>query len=172
MEKFEVLISEEQIKQRLKELGKEIKEFYNDEEIYAVCVLKGASIFYADLVRELSDLDVRFDFLACSSYGESTESSGVVKLTKDLDESVEGRNVLLIEDIVDTGYTLSYISKILKDRNPKSFSICTLLDKPSRRKVDVDVRFNGFEIEDKFVIGYGFDWNQKYRQLPYISVVR
>lgn len=167
---YEVLISEVELKSRIKTLADEIRKEFKGETVHLVCILKGAIMFYSDLIKELTDMDIIVDFFGTSSYGNGKESTGV-KITKDLDENIFGKNVILVEDIVDTGHTLDYISRVLKERNPKRFEICTLLDKYERRVVDVDVKYVGFKIEDKFVVGYGFDDQQRYRHLPYIGVV-
>jgi hypoxanthine phosphoribosyltransferase len=169
----QVLITEEEIRSRVKELGAQISRDYQGKELVLVAVLKGASIFLADLVREIT-IPVSFDFVAISSYGADTRSSGVVRLLKDLDESIESKHVLVVEDIVDTGWTLrlSYICENLKSRKAASVRVCTLLDKPSRRKVDVGIDYYGFIVEDKYVVGYGLDYNGKYRSLPFIGVLK
>lgn len=164
------MFTEEQIKEKVKELGKKIENDYKGEEVLIVGILKGANVFTCDLIREI-DLDVKIDFMSVSSYGEGTESSGTVRILKDLDTDIKDRNVLIVEDIIDSGRTLSNLVKELKIRNPKSLKLCTLLDKPSRRVVDVDVEYVGFEIEDKFIVGYGIDYAEKYRNLPYIGIV-
>ncbi|MCR4432242.1 MAG: hypoxanthine phosphoribosyltransferase [Tepidanaerobacteraceae bacterium] len=167
-----ILISEDQIKKRLKELGEKITADYNGKDKFLlVGVLKGAVIFMSDLIRQI-ELPLQVDFMAVSSYGASTESSGVVRILKDLEENVEGKNLLIVEDIIDSGLTLSYMYSILKSRKPASIKICTLLDKPSRRRVDIKVDYLGFEIPDYFVVGYGLDYNEKYRNLPYICVLK
>lgn len=167
-----ILISEDQIKNRLREMGEKITVDYKGKDNFLlVGVLKGAVIFMADLVRHI-ELPLQVDFMAVSSYGASTESSGVVRILKDLEENVEGKNLLIVEDIIDSGLTLSYMYGILKSRNPASIRICTLLDKPTRRKVDIKVDYLGFEIPDYFVVGYGLDYNEKYRNLPYICVLK
>lgn len=166
-----VLITAEEISRRVKELGEEISRDYAGREILVVGVLKGAAIFMADLVRCLT-VPVQLDFMAVSSYGASTESSGVVRILKDLEENIEGLDVLLVEDIVDTGLTLNYLRENLLTRNPASLKICTLLDKPSRRKVQVKVDYNGFVIPDEFVVGYGLDYNGRYRNLRDILVLK
>ena len=146
-------------------------EDYEGEELTLICVLKGGVMFMCDLARRLN-LSVRLDFMSVSSYGSETKSSGVVKIIKDLDDSIDGKNVLVVEDIIDSGNTLSYLIDILKKRGPKSIKLCTLLDKPSRReKKDVFVDYVCFEIEDRFVVGYGLDYDQRYRNLPYIGVM-
>lgn len=164
----EILISEEQLRQRTKELGKQITEDYKGESVLAVCILKGAVLFMTDLIREI-DLDVTIDFMSVSSYGASTKSSGVVRILKDLDTAIQGKNVLIVEDIVDSGLTLKYLKDYLWGRKPKSLKICTLLDKPARRTADVTADYSGFEIGDQFIVGYGLDYNQKYRNLSYIT---
>lgn len=167
----EILITEEQIKQRVKELGQKISEDYKESsDFLMVCILKGGVIFMADLLRQIT-IPVKIEFMAVSSYGNSTSSSGIVRILKDLDTSIEDKDVLLVEDIVDTGLTLRYITEYLRGRKPRSLKICTMLDKPSRRKVDVEIHYKGFEIPDKFVIGYGLDYAGLYRNLPYIGVL-
>lgn len=167
----EVLISGEDIQKRIKEMGDKITKDYTGKEILAICVLKGASIFMADLVRYIK-VPLKFDFIAVSSYGDSTFSLGAVKILKDIDQDIAGKDVLLVEDIVDTGYTLNYLLRIFKARNPKSLKVCTLLSKPSRRKIDVTVDYCGFEVPDKFVVGYGLDFRGYYRNYPYIFTLK
>ena len=170
-EKVDVLISEKEIDNRILEIADRINKDYEGEEITLICVLKGGVMFMCDLAKRLN-LNVRLDFMSVSSYGSQTKSSGVVKIIKDLDDSIDGKNVLVVEDIIDSGNTLSYLMDILKKRGPKSIKLCTLLDKPSRReKKDVLVDYVCFEIEDKFVVGYGLDYDQRYRNLPYIGVM-
>jgi hypoxanthine phosphoribosyltransferase len=153
------------------EIADRINKDYEGEELTLICVLKGGVMFMCDLARRLN-LSVRLDFMSVSSYGSETKSSGVVKIIKDLDDSIDGKNVLVVEDIIDSGNTLSYLIDILKKRGPKSIKLCTLLDKPSRReKKDVFVDYVCFEIEDRFVVGYGLDYDQRYRNLPYIGVM-
>lgn len=166
----EVLLSEEQISQKVKEIATQIEKDFKGEELLVVGILKGASVFVSDLIRKIN-LDVNIDFMSVSSYGNSTESSGVVKIIKDLDVNIEGKNVLVVEDIIDSGLTLSKLVEVLQTRNPKSLKLCTLLDKPERRKVNIAVDYVGFVIEDKFIVGYGIDWAEKYRNLPYIGIV-
>lgn len=166
----EVLLSEEQISQKVKEIATQIEKDFKGEELLVVGILKGASVFVSDLIRKIN-LDVNIDFMSVSSYGNSTESSGVVKIIKDLDVNIEGKNVLVVEDIIDSGLTLSKLVEVLQTRNPKSLKLCTLLDKPERRKVNIPVDYVGFVIEDKFIVGYGIDWAEKYRNLPYIGIV-
>ncbi|WP_448946902.1 hypoxanthine phosphoribosyltransferase [Lachnoanaerobaculum sp.] len=170
-EKVDVLISEKEIENRILEIADRINKDYEGEELTLICVLKGGVMFMCDLAKRLN-LNVRLDFMSVSSYGSETKSSGVVKIIKDLDNSIDGKNVLVVEDIIDSGNTLSYLMDILKKRGPKSIKLCTLLDKPSRReKKDVFVDYVCFEIEDKFVVGYGLDYDQRYRNLPYIGVM-
>ena len=169
----EVIISEEELKNRIKEMGEEITHSYSpDDDIIMVGVLRGAILFMADLARNIK-LPVTFDFMDVSSYGDSTTSSGVVRIIKDLEENIENKHVLIAEDIMDTGLTLKHVVEMLKTRNPASIKIATLLDKPERRvqkKITAD--FNGFEVPDKFVVGYGLDYAEKYRNLPYIGVLK
>ena len=166
-----VMISEEEIKSKVYEIAKRIEEDYkNEEDLLVVGILKGANIFVADLIRNIN-LDVNMDFMSVSSYGNGTESSGTVKIIKDLDVDIENKNVLIVEDIIDSGLTLSNLVATLKTRNPKSLKLCTLLDKPQRRTADIPVDYVGFVIEDKFIVGYGIDYAEKYRNLPYIGVV-
>ena len=168
---IKTLISEEQIKQRIQEMATEINERYKDSEsVVLIGLLRCSAIFLADLARLLT-VPVVLDFMATSSYGSGTDSSGDVKILKELDEEIHDRDVLIVEDIIDTGNTLTKIKKMLLLRDPKSFAICTLLTKPSRRQVHVDVAWEGFSIEDKFVVGYGIDYAQFYRNLPYIGYV-
>lgn len=164
------LLSEEEVVARIKDLGSKISEEYKGESVYALCILKGGVYFMTELTKRIT-VPVSIDFMSVSSYGAGTESSGVVKIVKDLDSSIEGKNVLVIEDIIDTGRTLSYLLENLKARKPKSLKLCALLDKPDRRVADVKVDYVGFEIPDEFVVGYGMDYDQKYRNLPYIGVV-
>jgi hypoxanthine phosphoribosyltransferase len=165
------LLDEKAIAKRVKELGEEITKTFNGEEVIAVCVLKGSFVFYADLVRQI-DADIRTDFLGCSSYGDSMTSSGEVKLTLDLTHGIEGKNVLLIEDIVDTGLTMNYLKKTLAARNPKRIMSASLLLKPKALKVKERPDFIGFEIGNEFVVGYGLDFQGYYRNLPYIAQVQ
>ncbi len=169
----QILLSEQEIARRVAEMGAQISLDYAGKELMLVCILKGANIFLADLVRQIT-LPLSYDFVAVSSYGADTKSSGVVRILKDLDESVESKHVLVIEDIVDTGLTLrlSYLLENLRSRRAASVKICTLLDKPSRRRMDVPVDYFGFNIEDRFVVGYGLDYAGKYRNLPYIGVLK
>ena len=165
-----VLLSEEEIRAKCQEMGARISQDYKGKNLMLVTVLKGAVVFLADLMRAI-DVPAEIDFMVVSSYGSGVKSSGVVKIVKDLDEPLEGKDVLIVEDIIDSGRTLSYLIEILHKRHPASISLCTLLDKPDRRVTDVKVDYVGFEIPDKFVVGYGLDYAQKYRNLPYIGVV-
>lgn len=163
-------LSEEKIAARIAEMGAEISKVYGDEPVCLICILKGAVFFTVELARHITS-PVEMEFMCVSSYGSGLTSSGIVKISKDLDVSIEGKHVLLVEDIIDSGRTLSYLLENLKTRNPKSLRLCTLLDKPERRVVEVDVDYVGFTIPDEFVIGYGLDFEQKYRNLPYIGYV-
>jgi len=167
----EVLFSENELAIRVKELGAQLTSDYDGEEILMIGVLRGAIIFMADLARAIQ-LPVAFDFMAVSSYGASTTSTGVVRILKDLDEEVEGKHILIVEDIIDSGLTLNYLLENLKSRNPRSIKICTLLNKPDRRKSNVPVDYNGFIIPDHFVVGYGLDYAGKYRNLPFIGILK
>jgi hypoxanthine phosphoribosyltransferase len=166
----EVLIEEDALRDRIAELGAEISADYAGKDVLLVGVLKGAVFFMADLMRHIT-VPCEVDFMAISSYGASTDSSGVVRILKDLDESIEGRNVLVVEDIIDSGLTLSYLKRTLSARRPASLEICALLTKPERREVDVPVRYTGFEIPNRFVVGYGLDFAERYRNLRYVGVL-
>ena len=166
----EILIEEDALQGRIAELGAEISRDYAGRDLLLVGVLKGAVFFLADLMRELS-VPCEIDFMAISSYGAGTDSSGVVRILKDLDMNISGRDVLVVEDIIDSGLTLSYLMRSLRARKPATLEVCTLLTKPERREVDVPVRYVGFEIPNKFVIGYGLDFDQRYRNLPYVAVL-
>ncbi len=166
---MEVLITEEQIAKRVRELGKEISADYRGKTVHLICVLKGAYTFLADLARAM-EVPVTLDFLAVSSYGKGKTSSGEVRLTKDLDASLAGRDVILVEDIADTGLTLNYLLNMLRSREPATLKVAAFLSKPSRREIDVAVDYIGFEVPDRFVVGYGLDDNQRFRELPYIAV--
>ena len=166
----EVLIDRETLQRRISELGEEISADYTGRDLLLVGVLKGAVFFMADLMRGLT-IPCEIDFMAISSYGDSTDSSGVVRILKDLDINIEGRDVLVVEDIIDSGLTLSYLMRNLEAREPASLEICALLTKPERREIDVPVKFVGFEIPNKFVIGYGLDFAERYRNLPYVAVL-
>ena len=169
-ETIRVLLSEEEVDKRIAEIAAKISEDYNGEQVHMICVLKGGVFFTCELAKRLT-IPVSMDFMSVSSYGADTKSSGVVKIVKDLYEGIEGKNVLVVEDIIDSGRTLSYLLEYLRNRNPKSLKLCTLLDKPERRVVEVDVDYTCFDIPDEFVVGYGLDYAQKYRNLPYIGVV-
>ena len=166
----EILIEPEVLRARVAELGEEISEAYTGRDLLLIGVLKGAVFFMADLMRHLT-VPCEVDFMAISSYGASTDSSGVVRILKDLDINIEGRNVLVVEDIIDSGLTLSYLIRNLESREPASLEICALMTKPDRREIDVDVRWVGFEIPNHFVIGYGLDFAERYRNLPYVGVL-
>jgi hypoxanthine phosphoribosyltransferase len=167
---IQVLLSEDDIARRVKELGEEISGDFGDKDLIVVGILKGAVIFMSDLIRQIK-LPLEVDFMATSSYGQSTKTSGVVQLLKDLDTAIEGRDVLIVEDIIDSGLTLSYLSQLLLSRKPASIKTAVLLDKPERRQTEFVPNYIGFSIPDQFVIGYGLDFNHKYRELPYIGVV-
>ncbi|MCM1194019.1 MAG: hypoxanthine phosphoribosyltransferase [Butyrivibrio sp.] len=169
-EHIRVLLPEEKVAERIREIGEQISRDYAGKSIHMVCVLKGGSFFMCELAKRIT-VPVSLDFMSVSSYGGDTKSSGVVKIVKDLDEPLQGKDVLVVEDIVDSGRTLSYLLEMLQDRKPASLRLCTLLDKPDRRVIDVKVDYTGFEIPDEFVVGYGLDYNQMYRNLPYIGVV-
>jgi hypoxanthine phosphoribosyltransferase len=166
----EILIDAETLQRRVRELGAEITRDYRGRTPHLVGILKGASIFHADLVRSI-DLAVTFDFMAVASYGASTRTSGEVRILKDLDESLEGRDVMVVEDILDTGLTLHYLLQNLLARGPRTLKVAALLDKPSRRKIDVSADYVGFQVPDRFLIGYGLDFDQRYRNLPHISIL-
>lgn len=164
------LISEEEVDKRIRELGEEISRDYAGKQIHLICVLKGGVFFMCELAKRII-VPVSMDFMCVGSYGDGTKSSGVVRIAKDLDESIEGKEVLIVEDIIDSGNTLYYLMDVLQRRKPASLRLCTLLDKPERRVKDVKVDYVGFEIPDKFIVGYGLDYAQKYRNLPYIGIV-
>lgn len=169
-DKIRVLLSEEEVNARIKEIGAQISKDYEGKEIHLICILKGGIFFTCELAKRIS-IPVSLDFMSVSSYGDDIKSSGVVKIIKDLDDPIEGKEVLIVEDIIDSGRTLSYLIDILQKRNPKSIRLCTLLDKPDRRVKNVKVDYVGFNIPDEFVVGYGLDYAQKYRNLSYIGVV-
>ena len=169
-EKISVLIPEEEIRKRIAEVGAQLSRDYEGEEVLMICILRGGVFFACELAEHLT-VPVSMDFMCVSSYGSGTVSSGRVKIIKDLDENIEGKHVLIAEDIVDSGNTLSTLIKILQVRKPASIRLCTLLDKPERRVVDIKADYSCFEIPDKFVVGYGLDYNQHYRNLPYVGVV-
>lgn len=166
-----ILITEEELGNKVRELGKQITEDYKGKDLLIVGILKGCVMFLSDLVRTI-DLPLTMDFMVVSSYGSATKSSGVVRIIKDLEKDIAGKDVLIVEDIVDTGLTLSYLIENLKTRNPKSVKVCSLLDKPDRRKAQVDIEYIGFKIPDEFVVGYGLDYDEVYRNLPFVCVLK
>lgn len=168
--KIGVMIPEEEIDKRIREIGAQISREYEGKELHMICILKGSVFFASELAKRIT-VPVTLDFMAVSSYGDNTVSSGQIRIGKDLSEPIEGRHVLVVEDIIDTGKTLSFLMKMLQERKPASLKLCTLLDKPDRRTHPVDVNYVGFEIPDEFVVGYGLDYAQQYRNLPYIGVV-
>ncbi|MBQ3008696.1 MAG: hypoxanthine phosphoribosyltransferase [Oscillospiraceae bacterium] len=167
----DVLITEEEIREIVKELGKKITEDYKDKNLFLITVLKGAVLFLGDLMRAI-ECPCEIEFMVTSSYGSGTVSSGNVKIVKDIDVPLDDKDVLIVEDILDTGLTLSFLIELLKNRNPKSIEICTLLDKPSRRVAEIEAKYTGREIPDEFVVGYGLDYDEKYRNLPFIGVLK
>lgn len=171
-DKIKVLVSEADADRRIEELGKKISEDYAGKTVHLICILKGGAFFMCELAKRIT-VPVTMDFMSVSSYGSGTVSSGVVRIVKDLDESLEGKDVIIVEDIIDTGRTLQHLVKILNERHPNSIRLCTLLDKPERREKDITIKVDyvGFNIPDEFVVGYGLDYNQNYRNLPYIGVV-
>ena len=170
-DKIRVLLSEEEIAARIKEVAAQITEDYKGKALHLICILKGGVFFTCDLAKRI-DLPLTMDFMSVSSYGAGTVSSGIVKIVKDLDEPIEGKDVLIVEDIIDSGNTLAYLIEVLKQRNPGSIELCALLDKPERRvKQQVKVKYTCFTVPDKFIVGYGLDYDQVYRNLPYIGVV-
>lgn len=169
-ETIRVLISEQDVDARIEELGRQISEDYAGKQVHLICILKGSVFFMCELAKRIT-VPVTMDFMSVGSYGDGTKSSGVVKIAKDLDETLEGKDVIVIEDIIDSGRTLSYLLEVFAKRNPSSMKLCTLLDKPDRRVKDVKVDYVGFAIPDEFVVGYGLDYAQKYRNLPYIGIV-
>ena len=169
-DKIRVLLTEEEVNKKISEVAAQINKDYEGKEVHLICILKGGVFFTCELAKRLT-VPVSLDFMSVSSYGSGTKSSGVVKIVKDLDEPIKDKDVLVVEDIVDSGRTLSYLMEMLRDRGPKSLHLCTLLDKPERRVVKVNVDYTGFQIPDKFVVGYGLDYDQHYRNLPYIGVV-
>lgn len=169
-ERIDVLLSEEQLAAKIAELGAQISKDYEGESVFIVCILKGAAFFACELAKRIT-VPLTIDFMGTSSYGSGTVSSGEVKVTQDLSLDVEGRNVIIVEDIIDSGNTLKYLSQLFRERKAKSVRLCTMLDKPERREVEVAVDYTGFTIPDKFVVGYGLDYDQKYRNLPYIGVI-
>lgn len=169
-DKIRVLLNEEEVGKRVREIGAQVSKDYEGKQVHLICVLKGGVFFTCELAKRIT-VPVSLDFMSVSSYGADTKSSGIVKIVKDLDEPLEGKDVLIVEDIIDSGRTLSYLIEILKKRNPNSIRLCTLLDKPERRVKDVKVDYVGFNIPDEFVVGFGLDYDQKYRNLPFIGVV-
>ena len=169
-ESIRVLVPEEEVDARIRELGEKISKDYEGKQIHLICVLKGGVFFMCELAKRIT-VPVSMDFMCVGSYGDGTNTSGVVRIAKDLDESIEGKDVLIVEDIIDSGNTLYYLMDVLQRRKPASLRLCTLLDKPDRRVKDVKVDYTGFDIPDEFVVGYGLDYAQKYRNLPYIGVV-
>ena len=169
-EQISVMISEEDVDAKIAEMGRKISEDYAGKQVHLICILKGSVFFMCELAKRIT-VPVSMDFMSVSSYGDGTTSSGIVKIAKDLDESLEGKDVIVVEDIIDSGRTLYYLLDVLQKRKPNSMKLCTLLDKPERRVKDVKVDYVGFNIPDQFVVGYGLDYAQKYRNLPYIGVV-
>ena len=170
-DKIRVLLTEEEVNKKISEVAAQINKDYEGKEVHLICILKGGVFFTCELAKRLT-VPVTLDFMSVSSYGSGTQSSGVVKIVKDLDQPLEGKNVLIVEDMIDSGRTLAYLIDILQQRNPKNIELCTLLDKPERRvKKQVQVKYTCFTIPDEFVVGYGLDYDQKYRNLPYIGVV-
>ena len=166
-----ILLDKDVLANRIKELGEEISKDYVGEEVLLVGILKGASVFMSDLIRQIS-LPAYIDYMVVSSYGNSAETSGVVRIIKDLEDNIEGKNVIIVEDIIDTGLTLAYLKQNLLSRHPKSIKICTLLDKPARREKEINIDYKGFEVPDKFIIGYGIDYAEKYRNLPFVATLK
>lgn len=167
----EILISEQALAERIEVIGKEITKDYEGKELLVVGILKGSNIFMSDLVRKI-DIPLQLDFMVVSSYGNATESTGVVKIMKDLEQSIEGKHVLIIEDIIDSGLTLKYLKEMLQTRKAASVHICTLLDKPARRKQPVEINYTGFQVPDEFIVGYGIDYAEYYRNLPYVGILK
>lgn len=166
-----IIITKNQIDEKVKELGKIIAKDYSGKKLMLIGILKGSVVFISDLMREI-DIPLEIDFMAVSSYGMSSKTSGIVKIIKDLDEDIEGKDILIVEDIIDSGITLNHLKEFFKTRNVKSLKICTLLNKPERRKVDIEIDYTGFDIPDKFAVGYGLDYAGKYRNLPFIGVLK
>lgn len=169
-EKISVMIDEQTIDKKIREMGETISREYEGKKLHMICVLKGGTFFMCELAKRIT-VPVSLDFMAVSSYGSGTESSGKIRIVKDLDEDIEGKDVLVVEDIIDSGRTLKYLLEMLKERKPASLRLCTLLDKPERRVCEVEVNHTGFVVPDAFVVGYGLDCDQKYRNLPYIGVI-
>ena len=170
MEDIKVLINEEELQRRVKEIGEQIQKDYEGKEITLICILKGSVFFTVDLAKNIKG-DVKLEFIRVSSYNDGTESSGEIKMKLDLKDSIQGKDVIVIEDIIDTGRTLSYLIEYLKMKKPNSVKLCALLDKPDRRVVDVKVDYTGFQIPDKFVVGYGLDFDERYRNIPYVAYI-
>lgn len=170
-ERIEVLLSEDEVNDRIRQLGEQISKDYEGKSIHLICILKGASFFMCELAKRIT-VPVSIDFMSLSSYGSDTESSGVIKIKKDIEEPLTDRHVLVVEDIVDTGRTLKYLVELLKDRGAADVKLCALLDKPERRMVDISADYTGFSIPDEFVVGYGLDYAQRHRNLPYIGAVK
>ena len=168
---LKVLVSEEQLKEKIAYLGEQITNDYKDKKLLLVSILKGSVVFMADLMRAIK-IPARIDFMAVSSYGSGLKTSGVVKIIKDLDIDLKGYDILIVEDILDSGMTLSYLIELLKSRNPSSVEICTLLDKPERHRVEIPVKYKGFVVPDEFVVGYGLDYDEQYRNLPYVGILK
>lgn len=167
----EVLLSEKELDLKVKALGMKISKDYEGEEVLLLCILKGGVVFMSDLARAIS-IPVSMDFMAVSSYGSSATSSGVVRILKDLGQSIEGKNIIIVEDIIDSGLTLNYLVSYLKARGPKSVEICTIMDKPDRREVEVEIKYQGFIVPNEFLVGYGLDYAEKYRNLPFVGILR
>ena len=170
-ERVEVMLTEKEVDDRIRQIAEQINRDYAGRQVHLVCVLKGGSFFLCELAKRIT-VPVSLDFMSVSSYGGDTKSSGVIRIVKDLDEPLKDKDVIVVEDIVDSGRTLRYLLELLRGRGPKSLAVCTLLDKPDRRVVDVKVDYTGFVIPDEFVVGYGLDYDQRYRNLPYIGVVK
>lgn len=170
-ERVEMLLSEEEVSARIRELGEQISKDYAGKTLHLICILKGGSFFMCELAKRIT-VPVTIDYMSASSYGNSTQSGGIVKIIKDLDEPLDGRHVLITEDIIDTGRTLSYLMELMKDRGAADVKLCALLDKPDRRVVDIKTDYTGFQIPDEFVVGCGMDYAEKYRNLPYVGVVK
>ena len=170
MYQIKTLIDEEKLHNRISEIAKQIEVEYKGKEIILICILKGSVFFTVDLAKRING-DVKLEFIRVSSYGEGTESTGEIKMKLDLKDSIQGKDVIVVEDIIDTGRTLSYLIEYLKVKKPNTIKLCALLDKPERRKINVKVDYTGFQIPDKFVVGYGLDWDEKHRNLPYIGYI-
>ena len=170
-DKIRVLLTEEEVNKKISEVAAQINKDYEGKEVHLICILKGGVFFTCELAKRLT-IPVSLDFMSVSSYGSDTKSSGVVKIIKDLDEPLEGKNVIIVEDIIDSGRTLAYLIEVLKQRNPKNIELCTLLDKPERRVVDLKADYVGTSVPDEFVVGYGLDFDQRYRNLPYIGQLK